>query len=148
MASLRLDTDRPTAIEHPAWGVQCAMRAGKWHVRWRPLNMPAGFDCRIEHLDASREEFAERHERTRARSGFNHALYVRLIRGESMIGVVNNQRVEIDSAGVVHTRPLDDEGRVRFLVDEAGLSEEIATQLPADLPAPDSPPPPPPATQR
>ena len=126
----------PTAIEHPAWGVRCENRDGKWHVRWRPLNMPDGMDCRIEHLGASRAEFAERHERTRTRSGFNHALYVRLIRGDSMVGIANGERVAIDRGGVVHRTPLVDDDRIRFLVDEAGLSEEIARKLPADLPPP------------
>ena len=133
---LLLDDTKPTAVAHPAWGVRCDIRDGKWHVRWRPLNMPDGLDCRIEHLDASRAEFAERHERSRKRSGFNHALYVRLIRGDSMVGVTNGERVEIDGAGDVHRAPLAGDDRIRFLVDEAGLSEEIARMLPIDLPPP------------
>ena len=39
---LRLDTDTPTGVTHPAWGVQCSMRDTHWYIRWRPVHMPDG----------------------------------------------------------------------------------------------------------
>ena len=61
---------------------------------------------------------------------------LRVIRGDSMVGVTNGERVAIDRGGAVHRTPLAGDDRIRFLVEEAGLSEEIARTLPADVPPP------------
>ena len=81
---LRLDAVTPTTTSHAAWGVQCSMRQGQWHIRWRPLHRTEGLDCRLEELEVSRDAFRERHERTRSWSPFNYELYVRLLCGESV----------------------------------------------------------------
>src|SRR2546421_224580 len=64
--------DVPTRIAHPAWGVDCRMQDGRWHIRWRPLHTPSGIDCRIEHLAATRDVFRTSHEGTREWSPFNY----------------------------------------------------------------------------
>src|SRR5215471_19283295 len=35
---LLLRKDSESSIAHPAWGVRCAIRDQKWHIRWRPLH--------------------------------------------------------------------------------------------------------------
>jgi N-hydroxyarylamine O-acetyltransferase len=136
---LRLDTDRPTGVTHPAWGVQCSTREGHWYIRWHPAHMLDGLDCRLDHLHVTRETFQERHEQTRPWSPFNYELYARLICGEAVVSTTGGQRVELNSGGgVVHKR-LEGDDRIRLLVDELGMKEEIVQQLPLDTPTPPPP---------
>jgi hypothetical protein len=87
----------------------------------------------------SRETFQERHEQSRAWSPFNYELYARAIRGEGVIGIAQGQRVAFDNAGSVSRTPLAGDDRLRFLVDELGMHEEIVHQLPVDRPTPPPP---------
>jgi N-hydroxyarylamine O-acetyltransferase len=136
---LQLDASTPTGVTHPAWGVQCGRRDGHWYIRWRALHVPDGLDCRLDHLYVTRETFRERHEQTRPWSPFNYELYARLICGEAVVGTTGGQRVELNGAGgVVHTRLAGDD-RLRLLVDELGMQEEIVQRLPRDTPTPPPP---------
>ena len=136
---LRLDASTPTGVTHPAWGVQCHRRDGHWFIRWRPVHTPDGLDCRLEHLYVTREAFREHHEQTRPWSPFNYELNARLLCGEAIVGATGGQRVEINgTAGVVRQRLAGDD-RLRLLVDELGMREEIARRLPPDTPTPPPP---------
>ena len=138
-APLPLEASTPTGVTHPAWGVQCSTREGYWYIRWRPVHMPDGLDCRLDYLHVTRETFRERHEHTRAWSPFNYELYARLLRGEAVVGTTGGQRVELNSTGgVVHTRLAGDD-RIRLLVDELGMHEELVRRLPPDTPTPPPP---------
>ena len=138
-APLPLDASTSTGVTHPAWGVHCSMREGQWSIRWRPVHLPEGLDCRLDHLHVTRETFQERHEQTRPWSPFNYALYARLICGEAVVGTTGGQRVAFDrTGGVVHTRLAGDD-RIRLLVDELGMHEAIVRQLPLDTPTPPPP---------
>ena len=136
---LRLDASMPTGITHPAWGVQCSMRDGHWYIRWRPIHMPDGLDCRLDYLQVTRETFRERHEQTRPWSPFNYELYARLHCGEAVVGTTGGQRVELNAAGGVVHRRLEGDDRTRLLVDELGMKEEIVQRLPPDTPTPPPP---------
>jgi len=136
---LRLDASMPTGITHPAWGVQCSMRNGHWYIRWRPIHMPDGLDCRLDYLQVTRETFRERHEQTRPWSPFNYELYARLHCGEAVVGTTGGQRVELNGAGGVVYRRLEGDDRIRLLVDELGMKEEIVQRLPPDTPTPPPP---------
>ena len=136
---LALDEHEPSAVRHAAWGVRCENRQGHWYIRWRPLNAPAGIDCRIERLAATAEEFRERYEQTRGWSPFNYELTARLIRGESVLGLALGQRVELDATGEVQQRALSSDERRDVLIDELGFSEEIVAQLPPDTATPPPP---------
>jgi N-hydroxyarylamine O-acetyltransferase len=136
---LHLDAREPGRILHPAWGVESRMQDGRWHIAWRPLHTPTGIDCRIERLGASSETFGEMHEITRGWSPFNYELTARLLRGESVVGVGFGQRVTLGPTGGVTREPLSDEDRVGLLVDDLGMSEEIARQLPPEQPTPPPP---------
>ena len=73
-APLPLHASAPTGVAHPAWGVHCRKHEGTWYIRWRPLHMVDGMDCRLEHVQVPRDAFRERHEHTRAWSPFNYEL--------------------------------------------------------------------------
>jgi N-hydroxyarylamine O-acetyltransferase len=145
-ASMLFDEPVPlvagAGVEHPAWGVRLEDRDGKLTVLWRPFFLD-GLDCRIEHLDAPHEEFQRWHEFTRSWGPFNFSLSARLIAGDRMIGAAFGPRAEIDAEGVVRMFPFEGEdaaeARIGFLVDQLGISEELARRLP-----PDREPPPPP----
>jgi N-hydroxyarylamine O-acetyltransferase len=136
---LRLDPDTPTGVMHPAWGVQCSTRDGYWYIRWHPAHMLDGLDCRLDHLHVTRETFRERHEHTRPWSPFNYELYARLIRGEAMVSTTGGQRVELNATGGVIRRHLEGDDRIRLLVDELGMKEELVQRLPLDTPTPPPP---------
>lgn len=136
---LRLDMATPTDVSHPAWGVRCGLRQGHWHIHWRPVHMPDGLDCRLDHLEVTRETFRQRHEQTRPWSPFNYALYARLICGDAVLGIAGGQRVELNSAGGVTHKRLVRDDRIRLLVDELGMQEAIVHRLPLDTPTPPPP---------
>jgi N-hydroxyarylamine O-acetyltransferase len=138
-SALRLDEQEITRVAHPVWGVRCERRDGRWHIAWRPLHTPTGIDCRIERLEASRVEFQEAHERTRAWSPFNYAVSARLIRGDAVVGAAFGQRISIDGSGMIVHEPIDRQTRDQVLIEQIGLSEEIVSQLPPDR---ETPPPP------
>ena len=94
---------------------------------------------RIEQLEASRAEFHEAHERTRAWNPFNYAVSARLIQGQAVVGTAFGQQISIDSSGVLRHEPIDRLDRDRVLIEQIGLSEEIVGQLPPDR---ETPPPP------
>jgi hypothetical protein len=129
-----------TAVARRAWATHCAFRDGHWSIRWRPLHKLDGLDCRIDRLDATAAMFSELHEQSRAWSPFNYELYVRLNRGESVIGAAFGRRIEFDGRGAAAPRPLRGEDRIRFLIEEIGIHEELAHELPPDLPTPPPPP--------
>ena len=134
---LRLDPARETEVSHPAWGVRARPEGAKWLVHWRAQHRPEGLDCRVDSLDGSAADFATLHEDTRGWSPFNFSLYLRVQRGERVIGAAFGQRVEIDAQGVAR-RPLDAHERRRLLVD-AGIGPELVERLPDDLPLPPPP---------
>lgn len=112
---------------------------GKPHIDWRPLHRPAGMPCRIDAVSVDATTFAGRHEATRAWSPFNHALSVRLNRAGSVVGFAMGEHVVMEAGGDVHTRRVEGDERVRVLVEELGMSEEVATRLPPDEPTPPPP---------
>ncbi len=124
-----------STIDHPAWGVLGHWQDGAYSVRWRNfVTGGAGMECVFNSFGASRNEFAERHERTREWSPFNFGLTVNLVRGGARIGASWGRLYLMDSADEPAARDCDDDGRRRFLVEEVGMSQAIAEKLPADLP--------------
>lgn len=139
-ASILHGTPTPIDVEdggvsHGAWGIQ-VQRAPTGHalIRWRPIHMPEGIDCRIDASGISAERFVAMHEGTRGWSPFNFSVYARINRGERVIGMGFGQWSEIDESGRATLRPLGDDERVSLLVERLGISEELAHAVPADLP--------------
>jgi len=130
---LLLTPDYPTGVDHPAWGLSCTPRQNHWIIRWRPLHMPDGCDCRLEEFSVARETFRQFNEVTRTLSPFNTGLYVRLNARNSVIGISDGMAVTFTATGEVITKHLSFEDRCKLLVEEFGISAEIVRQMPADL---------------
>lgn len=136
---LRLDENVETAIEHPAWGVRCRQRDGRLRLAWRPAHKVEGMECRLEHFGAKPEEFDSYHEKTRPWSPFNYELYVRLNRDQEVVGTGFGEAVTLHHDGTASSKPISDKERARLLIEVIGMSEEIVSQLPADVPTPPPP---------
>lgn len=136
---LRLDEHAETEVPHPAWGVRCSRKDGRWFVSWRPLHKLEGLDCRLEDFGLPHEEFARRHEQTRAWSPFNYQTAARLNRDSQVVGIGFGNAVVLDEAANATSRPVSHEERNRFLIETIGISEEMVEKLPADIPTPPPP---------
>jgi hypothetical protein len=108
-------------------------------VIWRMLSAPGGFPCRIDRIGADAREWATLHERTGSWSPFNYELSARVLRGETSVGVSSGQRFTFGPDGSLSAFQLDRDERVSFLVEELGISEEIAARVPDDRPVPPRP---------
>jgi len=131
--------DSARAIEHPAWGVQASHLNGRPYIFWRPLHRTDGFACRLDRFGAGAEEFAGLYEKTRPWSPFNYQLTARLNRGESVVGASFGHAVSLLKDGSVSDAPIAHQERVRMLIEDFGMSEEIVAQLPHDVPTPPPP---------
>lgn len=122
-----------------AWDVRLRREGEHFKVHWRPLHMAGGMDCRIDYTPATLADFEQRYESTRAWSPFNYELYLRLISGDSVVGIAQGKRIEIDAGGTVHSTPLSAADRLGVLIDELGIHEDLARRIPADRPTPPPP---------
>src|SRR5262249_43690403 len=128
-----------TRVEHPAWGLRCSKPDGRWLVSWRPLHKTDGFECRFESFGATARDYVERYEKTRGWSPFNFELTARLNRGDRVVGAAFGKVVSLEADGSVRQAPATAGDRVRVLIEEIGMSEEIVSQLPLDIPTPPPP---------
>ncbi len=132
------------SVSHPAWGVTARLeQTGTWLLDWRALHKPEGFQCRYERFFASAAEYRNAHENTRGWSPFNYQVSARLNQGEGVAGLAFGKAVTLPPEGGVVSREVTHTERMRLLIEEIGLSEEIVGRLPVDIP---TPPPPGPAT--
>lgn len=130
-------------VAHGAWGVRTRRTpTGQPLIRWRPIHMPDGIDCRIDIIDVPAKVFIDSHERTRGWSPFNFSLYSRANRPNGVVGAAFGQWIEFDDRGGAVTRPLEGDERLRVLIEKLGISEEMARIVPSDLPLPPPPKPP------
>ena len=138
---LRLDdANAPDArIPGRAWDVRLRLDDNHFNIRWRPLHMPDGLDCRIDYTPATLDDFEQRYESTRAWSPFNYELNLRLIRGDSVVGIAQGKRIEIDSEGRIHKTDLNAADRLSVLVDELGIHQDLAERIPVDRTTPPPP---------
>lgn len=136
---LELSATDTTRVVHGAWGVTASAQTGSQLIRWRPIHMPQGLDCRIDRLDVDAQVFLDLHEGTRAWSPFNYQLYARVNRGESVIGTGFGERFTFRADGTVERQPLQAQDRLRFLIEELGIREALAVRVPADVPTPPPP---------
>lgn len=132
------DTDS-VEISNPAWGIRCVRRDDHTYVLWRAMHKPDGFECRLEGFGQSGEEIFDRHEQTRGWSPFNYQVSARGNRGNRVVGLAFGNAVTLEADGSVSSREVGHAERVRILVEEMGFSEEIASQLPVDVPTPPPP---------
>jgi len=126
-------------VPHPAWGVTARLVDDAFTIRWNALQRPDPLDCRFDLYGLTAPDFSRLHEATRAWSPFNFNLNLNIVRGDGRLGAGLGNRIVVDASGKATGTPLAGEARKRFLVDEVGISEEVANQLPEDLPMPPPP---------
>jgi hypothetical protein len=126
-------------VSHPAWGVDARFVDGFFTVRWNALQRTDPLDCRFNRYGVSAKHFSTFHEATRAWSPFNFNLNLNLVRDNGRIGAGLGNRILIDAHGKATHTLLAGATRKRFLVDEIGISEEVADLVPEDLPMPPPP---------
>jgi N-hydroxyarylamine O-acetyltransferase len=136
---LLLAEDGESRIEHPAWGVRCAKRDGRWHLKWRPLHKPEGFECRFESFGNRHGDYLARYDQTRGWSPFNYQVCARRLCGDEVIGLAFGHFITLKADGRVSSIAIDDRQRVRVLTEEFGMSREIIGRLPPDRPTPPAP---------
>lgn len=136
---LRLRADNETTVDHPAWGLRCSQKEGKWYIDWRPLHKLDGFQCRLERFDGTAEEYHRLYDATRGWSPFNYEVTARLNRNDDVVGTAFGHAVTLRGDGTVERRPISHAERVRLLITEIGMSEEIVMKLPEDVPTPPPP---------
>lgn len=136
---VQLEAEASTGVEHPAWGLQCTPQEGRWHIAWRPFSRVEGMECRVEGFGASRAEYEARYEATRGWSPFNYELTARLNRQAEAFGVSLGYAVTLRADGTVDRVPVSYAERVRLLLEDFRMSEEIVRQLPEDVPTPPPP---------
>lgn len=119
---------------HPSERVSMEGRDGFWHVLWYPAHRPEGLACRIEEVGVPMARFNEYHERTRLRSNFNNALYIRQNRENGVDTIAFGERMKTFPDGTVERSPISQEEVAEALVEDFGISEEAASLLPEDVP--------------
>lgn len=104
-------------------------------VVWCAPRAPDGFPCRIDRIGAEPAEWDALHQRTVDWGPFNHQLNARVLRDEITLAVALGQRFTFGPNGALSASELDRDGRVRFLVEEVGVSEVVARRVPDDRPS-------------
>lgn len=136
---LLLDDCAETRVDHPAWGARCVSRDGRFHVTWRPLNYLQGLTCRFESFGAIAAEYEQRYEATRGWSPFNYQVVARGNLGDEVTGVAFGHGVTLHADGTTSDELVDHQESQRRLIELLGMSEEIVSQLPVDVPTPPPP---------
>jgi arylamine N-acetyltransferase len=136
---LRLDPSATTQVVHPAWGLRCAPLEGGWLVSWRPLHRVDGFDCRLESFDQTGADFRRRYDATRGWSPFNYEVTARANRQENVVGLAFGHAVTLRNDGGAGRVIVSHDERVKILIEQIGLTEEIVRRLPRDVATPPPP---------
>ena len=124
----------PQGKGHPASNTRFEIKEGLWHLLWHPPHQIEGLWCRIEQEDVSTADFDLYHERTRTRSRFNSALYIRVNQPERVNAICFGERVTVGEDGQARKSPLPVADRVQVMVEEFGISQEMAEKIPSDEP--------------
>ena len=126
-AALELVAGERTAQDSPAHGI---WSEGNDIVCWYPGHMRKPLSTVFWLEDLSPAFFAYRNEATKAFSIFNHSLYVRKNRDGGVLTFGRGHLIRVDPQGELTADPVDPADVPQLLVDEFGLSEEIAARVP------------------
>jgi hypothetical protein len=145
IADASMLTGAPMRLPAPGEPVEtCDLPRFEWlddkpAVIWRTLRSPDGFPCRFERIGAGAGEWDAFHRRSGTWSPFNYELSIRTRRGSRVVGVSRLERYEFEGSGPIAVEELDRAGRTRFLVEELGVTEQVAARVPDDRPLPPRP---------
>ena len=126
---------RSHSVMHPTWRSEMQRADRGWCVRWQPLCHPP-VECYLLQLNASHAE-VRRQRLLATGSGdhpFNAASYLRLMRDDTILGLVQGEQVIRQADGDERRQPLSRQQQLRLLIDELGVSERLAVQIPPDRP--------------
>ncbi len=112
---------------------------GSPSVIWRTPNSPDGLVCRFERVGVDTAEWDALHARSAGWSPFNYELHTRVVRGATTMGINTGTRYSFVTGNPVSASPVDEDGRVRFLVEDVGIAEDVARRVPDDRPIPPRP---------
>ncbi len=138
-------TERPLPLrdgsgntKHPASQIPVKKRDGSWQFYWHPLHRLEGIWCRLDQVGVPSSSYEHYYESTRPWSPFNFFLYVRINTQAHIAGVVANKRISLTAEYQDHSQPMGDAERLRYLVEEMGIAEEVVIRQPPDesLPSP------------
>ena len=136
---LPLEEGSPGDAQHPAAQIQFEKRAEQWHFFCRPLHLLDGVWCRIDAINVSVSAFDQYYEGTRGWSPFNFALNARINTQNQVTGIIADKKITIKPDGQATCEVMQGAERVKFLVEQVGIAEEIIARLPADEPLPPPP---------
>ena len=100
------------------------------HDRQEPLT----FRTEPEHDSVDHAFFLERYDLSKKLSVFNHALFICRRFPDSIVTVGRNNKLIVAADNTITKTEIDDAERRRVLVEELGISEEMAKALPPDVP--------------
>jgi len=122
-----------TRLEHAFRPVRVEPVDDLWRVHWWGQAVPEKLPCLLLDDDVTVEHCRARYEWSRTMSPFNRSLHTTTLRGDATLTVRGSERFRRDANGT-EAASLDDETRLRVLVDEFGYSEEVAAHVPPDEP--------------
>ncbi len=102
------------------------------HSRQEPLTIRT----EPEHDPVDHAFFLEAYDRTKSkgRDLFNHALFICRRFPDSIVTIGRKNKITVTADGTMTKTEINDVERRRVLVEELGISEEIAEALPPDVP--------------
>ena len=136
---LPMQEGSPGVTGHPGAQIQVENRAEQWQIYWRPLHRVEGIWCRIDAMDVSASAFDGYYQNTRAWSPFNYFIYARINTPDQITGIVADRKITMRANGQPTSEVMNSTERVKFLIEQMGMAEEIITRLPADEPLPPPP---------
>lgn len=125
--ALELVPGKPNRTASAAFGI---WDEGDGHVWWRPGHSRRAIQVVMDLDRLSYEFFADRYEKTKEYSLFNTALYVRRNRDDGILTYSCGTILRVDPQGILTAEPINDGDIPAFLIDQMGLSEEIAARVP------------------
>lgn len=134
-----LEKHHPDQMKCLPWTINVEVRNSKWHIQWRPLHMLDGCTCRVEQTGGAHSTFVALNEETRIWGPFNYSLYVRINRGDSIVGIAYGNKVSIDPGGNVDLHRIGFAEQRQFLLEELDIDNDIINRLPANKPTPSPP---------
>lgn len=95
---------------------------------------PVPFRTQPEYDPVDHAFFLQRYDRSKSISPFNESLYISRRFPGRILTIGRNNKITVAADGSITKTELSDTERKAALIDELGLSEEIAETLPPDVP--------------
>ena len=134
---LPLDSNRPTSSGESIHDIQAMPLDGGFDVFWYTgidRTGPLVFRTDPKYDPVEHAFFLDRYDSSKEFSPFNEAVYICRRFPDSIVTVGRNKRLDVGLNNTVSTTEISAEDRKRVLIEDLGISEEIADALPPDVP--------------